>query len=176
MALIHQAANKFGVPVHTNRKICACCDAHVYVKSIGCCDDFTKIPCDPGITVLFNFIRTVIIFLIFLFLSGSLYNLYTNITGNQCGNPNIPPLVRCVPHPFFRLSPVNKLMNKAAFWNQQLFTLLTVLLSIIFFIAYRKIHYDSYMTAQELVQNQEEFTLYITNIPVVMDEVGSTDY
>lgn len=176
LALIHQGANKFGTPVHSYRKVCTCCDSHVYVKSINCCGSFTSVACDPGITVLFNFLKTIIIFLVLLFLVGSSYNLYTNIYGGQCGNPNIAPLVRCVPHPIFLLSPVNKLLDQTAFWNMQLFTLLTALLAILFFIYYRKRHYDCYMTAQELVQNQEEYTLYITNIPVVMDDVGSSDY
>lgn len=58
----------------------------------------------------------------------------------------------------------------------QITTLITAILSVLFFIFYRKVHYDCYMVAQELVQNQEEFTLYITNIPVVMDGIGSSDY
>jgi hypothetical protein len=128
--------------------VCACCDSHIYVKEINCCADLTQIACDPGITVLFNFIRMVAVFLIFLFIFGSAYNLYTNFAGGQCGDPSIPPLAHCMPEKIFIFSPVNKLFNKTAFWNMQLFALLTVLLSILFFILYRKIHYDSYMTAQ----------------------------
>lgn len=155
LGLIHQAANKFGVPDHNYHKVCACCDSHVHVKEINCCADLTTIACDPGITVLFNFIRMVFIFLVLFFVLGSAYNMYTNYAGGQCGNPSIPPLAKCDPEIIFRLSPVNKLFNKTAFWNMQLFSLLTVLLCILFFIGYRKIHYDSYMTAQELVQSQE---------------------
>lgn len=96
LALVHQAGNKFGVPNHDS-KVCACCDAHVNVKEVGCCDDFVTQGCDPGIAVLFHFMRTVIIFLILFFILGSSYNLYTNYRANQCGDPKYESLKRCVP-------------------------------------------------------------------------------
>ena len=111
LALAHQAGNKFGVPVHQSRKVCACCDAHVYVREVGCCDSFGSVGCDPGITVLFHFMKTVVIFLILFFIVGSAYNLYTNYRGNQCGNPKYERLARCMPVLPIALSPVNKIYN-----------------------------------------------------------------
>ena len=156
--------------------MCACCDSHVYVKEINCCADLTSIPCDPGVTILFNFIRMTVFFLAVFFLIGSSYNLYTNAVGGQCGNPAVPALVKCHPDISLTLSPVNKLLSKPTFFYQQFFVILTVLACIIFFVLYRKIHYDAYMAAQVLIQNQEEYTLYISEIPVVMKEVGSVNY
>ena len=176
LGLVHQAANKFGITDHTYRKVCACCDHHVHVVEVGCCTDLRNVGIDPGITVMFNFIKMVVVYLLMLFFIGSAYNLYTNFMGHQCGDPNISALSHCVPHPILLLSPVNKLFDRKAFDNMEYTTLFAVLASIVFFVIYRKIHYDSYMTAQEYVQNQEEFTLYVSNIPVVMDEIGSTDY
>lgn len=93
--------------------------------------------------MFFSFIKMAIIYLLIVFLVCGIFNLFTSIDGNYC----VKHTKLCEKNIFEMISAYNKYLDKSKsemLKIENILSLCVVVLSIIFFIIYRKIQYDIY--------------------------------
>ena len=116
----------------------------------------------------FLFVRTCILYLAMRLLLADGYSFYINWIGKQCGNPLIANMGSCIMTKYTRGSIVNSVSGDSKYRLQSILNLIAILGSILCFMFFRKQHYESYIMQDLSEQSQDDYSLFVKNIPVAI--------
>ncbi len=106
------------------------------------------------------------LYAILVFILCGSFNLLTSFDGNYCHKH----AKVCTESIFELISTYNKhedLRQRMMLKIQNILCLIGVVGSIIFFMVYKKIRYDIYLAIDASHQTQDDYTLFIENIPIL---------
>jgi hypothetical protein len=84
LALVHQAANKFGITKIHQDETCACCDERIGIEELPARVTLEKVNCPTGFVLTFSFIRMTMFYMLLHAGIAGVYNIYSNLQGQQC--------------------------------------------------------------------------------------------
>ena len=119
----------------------------------------------------------VIVYLAMRLVLADGYNLISNEYGHDCGRADVSWLRKCNSSDLYvQGSIVNKVLNSDQLKIQDTLTTIAVLFSIVFFFIYRVREYNEYINHDIHAQTEEDFSLFVRNIPTVLFEPRSIKY
>ncbi len=123
-----------------------------------------KFKVSSGVSMFFTFIKMAICLLIVRFLISDCFNIVTSLKdGNYCKQAT-----DCEQTIFSYTSSLNKVFEFKTIQILDILNLVTIFLLIVFFLLYRKYQYKIYSTIDFTMQTQDDYSLFITNIPIIM--------
>lgn len=169
---------KFGYnPGRVGNVICPCCNQNINTEDISLCYDTTNIPEDvladetkdfkllSGVSLFFSFIKMLIVYLLFRAIFTDVFNMVSSyIAGKHCRE-----FSDCQESLFTSTSGYNKYRSDRhdLIIALDVLNLVTIILSIPFFLAYRRMQYKLYDEIDAVKQTEDDYTLFIENIPIL---------
>lgn len=177
MAQYHRQANKFGKANAQQTEVCPCCEERVNNAPYPFCLNSTHEDLPASVALYFLFLKMVIIYLVLRLLIADGYNLFTNWFGHDCGDPKVPEMKGCLyADKYSRASVSNKVLQDDKLWVLGLVDMAAVLFSIAFFVMYRFFEYKEYVRHDVSEQTQDDYSLFVRKIPVVLFQKKATNY
>lgn len=162
---IHYRAMRYGGLRSGTTTRCPCCNEKVDVQPFNFFDGTENPLMHTDIILFFSFIRTLIIYLVIHLLISDLYNLMTNMAGEACGSGH---LINC-PKSFLTLmATTNKIGHKTPLQMLDIFNLVLVLVSILYFAFIRRLEYQKYNFYENELQTEDDFAVFVTGIPILL--------
>lgn len=176
-ALYHRQANKFGSASNTHTEVCPCCDERVDNSPFPTCISATDKVLPGNVALYFLFLKMVLIYLVLRLVLADGYNLYSNWKGHDCGKADVEWLKGCeYSDKYVRFSVSNKVLQTAQLRVVDFLDMGAVLFSIAFFVIYRFVEYNEYVQHDVSEQTQDDYSLYVRNIPIVLFQRKTTNY
>jgi hypothetical protein len=130
-----------------------------------------------SVALFFLFIKMVISYLILRLVLADGYNLVTNWNGTDCGNPELPWMRDCIPQDkYLKASIANKVTDKYHLKILEIVNMGAVLFSIVFFFIYHFVEYREYVKHDISEQTQDDFSIFVRHIPLVLFERKASNY
>jgi len=116
--------------------------------------------------MFFSFLKMSILYLFIVFLLCGIFNLLTSVDGNYCHkNIHI-----CSESLFELISTYNKHLDvpkRFVLKIQNILCLVAIVGSIFYFLIYRRMQYKIYDALDAEHQTQDDYTLFVENIPIL---------
>lgn len=116
---------------------------------------------NAGSAMFFTFIKMTIVYLIVRFLLSDCYNLITNTVSSNCSQAeNIP---RCHRNVVAKYSSYNKAISddEPFLYVVDILNLVTIVISIAFFLYYRRYQYEVYKLVDFSNTSQSDYTIFV---------------
>ena len=122
---------------------------------------------NSGSAMFFTFIKMCIVYLLLRFLLTDGFNVITNFMATFCSRDDVD---LCGKNSFAKSSLYNKMTptSEKLIVIVDILNLATVVVSILFFFFYRKYQYGIYSLLDSNAHTQDDYTLFVENIPVFM--------
>jgi hypothetical protein len=103
-----------------------------------------------------------------------LYTIYFNWHENSCKHLN--DWINCPKTVFTRLATLRRVENEHSLFTFDLVNFAFVLLSILYLLFCENYLHGVYLTVANSIQTEDDYSIYVYNIPVLLDNEQSTNY
>lgn len=117
-----------------------------------------------------------IIYLTLRFIIADGFNLFSNWRGGDCGSLKGPLTYICEPTLAMVSSIGNKFTDYPTLRRVDFLNMIAIIASCAFFAIYRFIQFKEYIRHDLSDQTQDDFSLYIRNIPIAMNDPTACNY
>ena len=187
-ALMHKKANEFGYnSKNINGKpapLCPCCELPINTVRIklkyGTTPSKEQVKAgsnifllNPGSTMFFTFIKMTIAYLLLRFILSDCYNLISNTSATSCNQQGTRDT--CSKNAMAKFSTFNKqtVEDEPMLYAVDILNLITIVVSIIFFLYYRKYQYQVYSLTDIGAHTQSDYSIFLEDIPIFLPKNSS---
>lgn len=163
-----------GINIEKTTYHCTCCRHKVRDNQYGFCIDSTNVALSPDIVVFFSFIKLVFIYFLFRFLILDVYTIYFNWAENSC--KYISDRINCPRTIFTRLATLRRIEDIHSIYTFDLINLGFVLFSIIYLLCCENYLNSTFLKVANTIQTEDDYSIYVYNIPVLLDEQQFTSH
>ena len=172
-AYLHKKAIRFGwnPKMRGSKKkiICPCCEENIQTVKLDVEEENTtvyeltskKFRLSSSVGLFFTFIKYLVIMLLLRFVTVDCFNLLSNLLGGDYCEKE------CSQQFWTFASILYKTNREDLILSTDVLSLVTILFLIAYFLAYRKFQYKMYEVIDIKNQTQDDFTIFVENIPVL---------
>ena len=153
---------------------CVCCKEKIKEVQYPLCLDDDSPALSPDIVVFLTFIKLILLDFTFRFLVMDLYTIYSNWNLNTCAKLN--DWVNC-PRTFMtRMATLRRVEDEHTFFLFDMLNLAFILISIIYLLCCENYLHIVFEKTANSIQTEDDFSVYVYNIPVLLDNEQSTNF